>query len=92
MENQIEKIYIGLPEDLKDKVFWVARPYRTNLLSHIEGGTDVIMEYHNGDVLGYDWIKEPFQYIRALDVMKECWSTGDDPKILRMHFDNNLFK
>jgi hypothetical protein len=92
MDSEVERIYIGLPEELKEKVFWVTRPYRTNPLSHIPGGTDIIVEYHNGEVLGYDWIKEPFNYIREIDVVKECCSNGDDPDVISFDFDLELFK
>jgi hypothetical protein len=66
MESEIKRIYIGLPQALINKVFWVARPYRTNPLSHIEGGIDIVMEYRNGKVLGYDWIKCSTSYIYAI--------------------------
>lgn len=60
-----ERVYIGLPLSLADIVLWVDRQYRTNLLSHIPGGSDVVVEYHNGRALGYDWIKKPWAYIRT---------------------------
>ena len=59
------RVYIGLPEDLAHHVSWVAREHRTNHLSHIPGGSDVIVEYHSGKVFGYDWIKKPSAYIRT---------------------------
>jgi hypothetical protein len=90
MDEEIERISIGLPNDLKDRVFWVARPYRTNSLSYIPGGTEIIMEYHNGQVLGYDWIKYPIDYINGMEIMKECWSGGNDTNIWDCDFD--LFK
>lgn len=62
----IKRIYKGLPEDLIEKVFWVGRKFRTNPLSHIEGGTDVVVEYHNDDVYGYDWIKDSESYVKAI--------------------------
>ena len=61
----IERVYIGLPERLVPIVLWVDRKYRTNHLSHIPGGSDVVVEYHDGRVLGYDWIKKPSVYIRT---------------------------
>ena len=56
-------VYIGLPEHLVEDVLWVAREYRTNPLSHIPGGNDIVVEYHDGRVFGYDWIKNPSAYI-----------------------------
>jgi hypothetical protein len=58
-----EHVYIGLPEHLVSLVLWVAREYRTNPLSHIPGGSDVVVEYHDGRAFGYDWIKKPSVYI-----------------------------
>ncbi|MGI0498505.1 hypothetical protein ACOKW7_05270 [Limnospira platensis CENA597] len=63
--NEPIRVYIGLPRHLANKILWVDRRYRTNPLSHIPGGSDVVVEYHNGQVLGYDWIKKPWVYIRT---------------------------
>ncbi len=60
-----ERVYIGLPLRLAHVVLWVDRTYRTNPLSHIPGGYDVVVEYHDGRALGYDWIKMPWAYIRT---------------------------
>jgi len=60
-----ERVYIGLPLRLAHVVLWVDRKYRTNPLSHIPGGSDVVVEYHDGRALGYDWIKMPWAYIRT---------------------------
>ena len=59
-----KNVYIGLPDNLQHLVLWVSREYRTNRLSHIPGGSDVVVEYHDERVLGYDWIKRPSAYIR----------------------------
>lgn len=56
--------YLGLPEELYEKIFKVAREFRTNSLSHIVGGSDVIVEYTDGSVFLYDWIKYPDRYIQ----------------------------
>ncbi|MES3629446.1 MAG: hypothetical protein PPP56_04695 [Longimonas sp.] len=50
MENGNERVYIGLPDRLVEDVFWVGRTYRTNSLSHIEGGSDIIVEHQDGSV------------------------------------------
>ena len=63
--QEIKSVYIGIPDHLSETAFWVAREYRTNPLSHIPGGYDVIVEYHNGRSLWYDWIKIPWVYIRT---------------------------
>jgi hypothetical protein len=60
-----ERVYIGLPPRLTHVVLWVDRIYRTNYLSHIPGGSDVVVEYHDGRAFGYDWIKMPWVYIRT---------------------------
>lgn len=59
-------IYIGIPENIKNFVKWVTRYYRVNELSHIPGGSDVIIEYTNGMILGYDWIKNPSNYVESI--------------------------
>ena len=63
MGTTIKRIYTGLPEYLINEVLWVERNYRINELSHQPGGFDVVIEYKSGNVLGYDWIKRPPQYI-----------------------------
>ena len=62
----LKRVYRGLPQSLANVVLWVAREYRTNHLSHIEGGCDVVVEYHNNEVFGYDWIKKPSSYIKVI--------------------------
>jgi hypothetical protein len=68
--NGIKRVYLGLPESLIGAVLWVSREYRTNPLSHVPGGSDVVVEYHNENVFGYDWIKFPSRYV------SEIWSKG----------------
>lgn len=63
MNDDIKNVYIGLPEDLREKVLWVDRQHRKNPLSFIPGGYDVVVEYLYDKVLGYDWIKYPTRYI-----------------------------
>ncbi len=60
------KVYIGLPEHLIDNTLWVVRELRINPLSHIEGGSDVVIEYQNLSSYGYDWIKYPSRYINEI--------------------------
>lgn len=64
--KEIKRIYLGLPDSLKEEVLWVGREYRTNPLSHEPGGSDVVVEYHRDGVLGYDWIKMPSSYISKI--------------------------
>ena len=67
MSTKIRRIYLGIPEKLIDVILWVSRKYRTNHLSHIKGGSDIIIEYHEKNkVLGYDWIKYPSRYINFI--------------------------
>ena len=61
--DEIKKIYLGLPQEMRTRVFWVGRKFRTNLLSHQPGGGDIIVEYHSGKIFGYDWIKYPSRYV-----------------------------
>ena len=37
-----------------------------NTLSFEPGGSDVVVEYHDGSVFGYDWIKTPSSYISTI--------------------------
>ena len=63
-----EKVWIsklGLPEDVFQKIFLVAEQYRTNVLSLIPGGSEVIVEYNTGSVRLYDKIKDPSSYISS---------------------------
>lgn len=66
MEKKVKRVYKGLPESYVGEVLWVAREFRTNPLSHVPGGSDVVVEYHEGEILGYDWIKYPSRYIRKI--------------------------
>ena len=52
-KKSIKDVYDGLPEDLVNKLFWVKKKYQTNLLSHMSGGSDVVIEYLNEEVLGW---------------------------------------
>jgi hypothetical protein len=67
MQNhQPKRVYVGLPDNLN--VFWVARPFRTNPLSHIVipgvPDVDVVVELQDGRAFCYDLIKYPYRYIR----------------------------
>jgi len=62
----IDRIYIGLPNELISQVFWVERPYRTHLLSHEPGGSDIIIKFQTSEVFGYDWVKFPYLYIQSI--------------------------
>lgn len=61
-----EEFYAGLPEDLVNSVFWVAREHRTHPYSHVPGGYDVIFEFCNSKILEYDWIKSPSAYVKKI--------------------------
>lgn len=67
MNGEIERVYYGLPEEIADEVLWVSDEYRVNPLSHIKGGSEIIVEYQNGEVLGYDKIKYPSKFIGTVD-------------------------
>ncbi len=53
----------GLPDDLKKIVRPCPRKSRTNPLSHVPGGSDVVVAYSHGDAIWYDWIKRVPAYI-----------------------------
>jgi hypothetical protein len=69
----------GLPLHLHDQVLWVAKRFRTNSLSLKPGGSGVIVCYHQGKVLGYNNIKHPISYIKAI------W----DEDITKIYLDYN---
>jgi hypothetical protein len=64
MENI--KQYLGIPAELIPQVFWVGREYRKNELSFKNGGVEIIIEYTDGQVFGYDWVKYPGRYIKKV--------------------------
>lgn len=66
MLTEIKQVYIGLPPHLKNTIFWVARRYQTNPLSHEDGGCDIVVEYHTKKALGYHYVKYPDNYIDAI--------------------------
>jgi len=57
------RVYIGLPESLKDRVLWVKDEYRKHPWSLIPGGNDIVVEYHNAEVYGYDKVKITRKYV-----------------------------
>lgn len=63
---KINRIYIGIPSELESLVFWIARDFRKNDLSFKIGGTDIIIEYTNGKIFGYDWVKYPGRYVKKI--------------------------
>ncbi|WP_030006941.1 cold-shock protein [Picosynechococcus sp. NKBG042902] len=65
-KREANRVFIntfGLPDDLYNKIFKVERKWRINSLSHIPGGSDIVVEYNDGKVLLYDWVKKPDSYI-----------------------------
>lgn len=66
MGSDIKRIYVGLPENLLSRLVYVEDDYRTNVLSHLPGGRDVVVEYANGKAFWYDRIKRPAEYIRKI--------------------------
>jgi len=55
-----------LPIYIRDNILWVSDEYRKNPLSLEEGGSNVIVEYYNKKVLGYERIKFPSSYIKKI--------------------------
>lgn len=77
------KVYKGLPDEFINKIFWPDRDYRTNPLSHIRGGSDLIIEYTNGKIVGYDWIKFPDRYCLVIlnSAIKDIFKLDDNMRI-----------
>ncbi|MFL0684607.1 MAG: hypothetical protein ACJLTB_15510 [Algoriphagus aquaeductus] len=65
-DRKPNRVFIGIPEDLAKYIFWVDREYRTNPLSHSLGGTDIVVEFNNGKLFGYDLIKYPNKYLEGI--------------------------
>ncbi|MCH7410189.1 hypothetical protein MM239_12345 [Belliella sp. DSM 111904] len=63
---KVERVNIGIPEKLKSKISWIDREYRLNILSFEPGGTDIVVEFTNGEVRGYDWVKYPGKYFKRI--------------------------
>jgi len=63
MKREIQRIFIGLPDEFKNRVHWVDKNYRKNPLSLEPGGSDVVIEFKNNHVFGYDCVKFPSNYI-----------------------------
>lgn len=66
----ISRIYIGLPDHLAGRVHWVERRFRTNRKSHMPGGSDIIIEWRDDRIVGYDWIKDPSLYVEKIFMKK----------------------
>ena len=47
------RVFTGIPEYSAKSIFLVDRECRTNSLSHSLGGTDIIVEFKNGNVGGW---------------------------------------
>jgi len=62
------------------KPYKVGRSFRTNEMSFVPGGCTVIVELNNGQVLEYDKIKYPQNYIKKVmekdDVIKAYIKTN----------------
>ncbi|GEO08324.1 hypothetical protein [Segetibacter aerophilus] len=64
--REIKNVYLGLPFDFVEKVYWIDDEFRTNALSHEEGGFDIVVEYHTGEIFGYNRVKIPAKYVEAI--------------------------
>lgn len=53
------RTFKGIPKQVK----WVSKEYQTNRLSKIDGGSDIIIQYQDGNYYGYERIKYPSIYI-----------------------------
>jgi hypothetical protein len=89
--DKIERIYLGLPADFKKKIFFVGRKFRTNKLSHLPGGVGIVVEYHSGKVLGYDWVKYPISYVNKIFI-KYFHKLNKDFEILERTLQLDLIK
>jgi hypothetical protein len=96
----IKRVYIGIPEDLRNLNLWGVRENRKNYLSHIPRGNDAVVEYHNKNVFGYDWIKFPSRYVNAIWDENKSKSHKDyryfnenrQPTIIRQHISRIFAK
>lgn len=50
----------------KKSEYRVQDSYRTNSLSHVEGGVEVKVYYKSGEVRIYDKVKRPKSYIKSI--------------------------
>jgi hypothetical protein len=91
MENQLQRIFIGLPDELKEKVFRVGRQYRTSHLSHEEGGADIVVDRINQIPLLYDWVKFTSSYILTI-LRNEAMKEVDIDKLLAEAGDRFVIK
>ena len=66
MERNIKNIYCGLREQLRSVILWVSDHFHLHPLSLEPGGFDVVVEYHSGEVFGYDKIKSLWLYVQAI--------------------------
>ncbi|MCF8342390.1 MAG: helix-turn-helix domain-containing protein [Chitinophagaceae bacterium] len=56
------RTFKGIPKQVK----WVSKEYQTNRLSKIDGGSDIIIQYQDGNYFGYERIKYPSNYISEI--------------------------
>ena len=55
-----------LPKCIKENILWVSDEYRKNPLSLEEGGSNIIVVFHEKKILGYKRIKAPSFYIKKI--------------------------
>jgi hypothetical protein len=90
--KKIKTIYTGVPDDIIEKIIWVDDRYRTNMLSLVPGGQDIIVEYWNGQIFGYDKVKIPPRYIEAILTGHFAFWQLLDGKFESTKQINNLYK
>ena len=83
MDRAPLRVFVGLLSDLASRVIFVEPPYRTHEWSLIPGGSDVVVEYTNGSVSGYDNVKMPSRYVGRI------WAAANAPvpsRLLVRHY------
>lgn len=56
----------GLPDNIKHKVHWLAKPIKTTSQNQSTIFTDLVIELQNGEVLGFNKIIMPSEYIKHI--------------------------
>ena len=69
----------------RKEIYWVGDTHRTHPWSIEPGGSTVVVEYINGQILGYDKVKRPDRYMPK--IFKE-----DKESIYSIWDDNTLHK
>tara|TARA_R110000850_G_scaffold277021_2_gene421436 strand:- start:1147 stop:1662 length:516 start_codon:yes stop_codon:yes gene_type:complete len=87
--KKVHRVFVGVPEELINSIFWVEREYRINPLSYSIGGTYIVVEFRNSRVLGYDWVKYPAKYLEKV-LAKEVFEQSGQKGPIDIHHLKSL--